>query len=513
MEPGISYATFADIARGLTRDLGAFAPEVALMVGVCALLLFDLWAGRERGHYTGALALAFLALAGWLAARGIAAPQETQALFRGMLVFDRYACFFKLLLIAGTAVSIVLTLCYRPLARSTMGEYYAVMLATLLGMALMASAADLLMIYLAVELVSIGSFVLVGYERDRRPSAEAALKYIIYGGVASACMIFGFSIFYGLSGGTALAQVGRVVAGDVDTLTVAAASVLALAGLAYKMAAVPFHFWCPDVYEGAPTPVTAFLSVTSKAAGLALFMRFVVSAGSFDGVPGWSWTQCAAVVAALSMTVGNLAAIYQTSVKRLLAYSSIAHVGYALMGVAAWDAVAGSGSGAPNGYQAAAFYLLVYTAMNLGAFLVVLVVQDRTGSDDLASFRGLGRRLPFMGFCMAVFLFALVGLPPTAGFPGKLHLFLVALNHQSLGGHRDLVWLVVVAGVNTVVSLYYYARILKALFFEQAGAHPRISYSALLAPLCLLLLVGCTLYWGVFFDGLVREARALNLVP
>jgi NADH-quinone oxidoreductase subunit N len=342
-------------------------------------------------------------------------------------------------------------------------------------MFLMASAKDLLMAYLAIELVSMTSYVLAGFRKGDRRAAEASLKYVIYGGVASGVMLFGMSYLYGLLRTTDLSEMAFRIQGLAATglpaaatkLTLVVAMVFVTAGIGYKVASVPWHMWCPDVYEGAPTPFTAFLSVGPKAAGFALALRFFYGALSgSSGVAGAlpvavasvPWPAIIGVMAAVTMTLGNLTALSQTNLKRLLAYSSIAHAGYALMGLAAVS---------ETGVQAIMIYMAIYLVMNMGAFLVVILVAEATGSESILDYKGLAKRHPLAATAFAIFLFSLTGIPPFAGFVGKWYLFLAVVERAILPGGYWYAVLGLIGALNSAVSLYYYARIIRAMFIDR----------------------------------------------
>jgi NADH-quinone oxidoreductase subunit N len=328
--------------------------------------------------------------------------------------------------------------------------------------------------------------------RDLR-SSEAALKYVLYGAFTSGIMLFGFSLLFGLAGTTSLLEISRQVTiashHSQDKLLLILAVLFFLAGLLFKTASFPFHFWCPDVYEGAATPITAFLSVGPKAAGFVLFIRlfyplFAIDkgAGVYEPVSGLEWPVILAWVSAITMTLGNLAAIHQNNLKRLLAYSSIAHAGYLLMGVSALNEL---------GLRAVIFYLVVYLFMNLGAFAVVATIVGAGGSEEIHSYRGLGSKAPFTCVAMTIFLFSLVGMPPFAGFVGKVYLFAAVIS-------KNMYWLAVVAALNSVISLYYYLRVVKAMFLEQPvdAFQPQISIGSLAIFAALLIpTLGLGIYW------------------
>ncbi len=509
----------AVIAENL-RSAGWFRPELALTFGALALLMLDLlWKGSPRrvGRLTGA-ALAVIGVAGVFLALQ---PTTPQSLFNDLVANDAFASFFKWLFLAAAALTVLIAAPSRDFPSRRIGEFYALLMAIVLGMFLMASATDLLMMYLSIELVSILSYVLAGFRKGDRKAAEAGLKYVIYGGVASGVMLFGMSYLYGLLGTTNVLAFGPKLAALSDQvalppelggqvavkLTLVLAVVFVTAGVGYKVAAVPWHMWCPDVYEGAPTPFTAFLSVGPKAAGFALAIRFFygamagpAGAGGFaDAIGGIPWPAVIGVLSAVTMTLGNITAIAQTNLKRLLAYSSIAHAGYTLMGLAAVSV---------TGMQGVMMYMLVYLVMNLGAFLVVILVAQTTGSESIFEYRGLARRAPLAAVTFAVFLFSLTGLPPFAGFAGKWYLFVAVLERVPGPGGNWYALLALIGALNTAVSLYYYARIIRAMFLEapftrEPVASPR-SYPVLLGAFSALILV-FGVWWSPMIDWTQRS--------
>lgn len=479
-----------------------FYPELILTAAFCAVVVVDLLA---RGNRTApaVTAMAGTLLAAWFVAAG---GQGADSAWSGMVAVDPFSRFFKLVILGSVFVVQLFSLQSRELRESRMGpgEYFSLLTAMALGMTLMAGASHLLMMYLAIELTSFSSYLLAGYTRDADDSAEASLKYVIYGAVASGMMLYGISIVYGLTGALDLQGINRALtAGDVGLPALVVAGVLITVGFGYKISAVPFHFWTPDVYEGAPVTITALLSVASKAAGFAMMIRFfavtfidlVMGGGPDDGwgiLNGFEWNYLLAVLSVLTMTVGNLVAVWQNNLKRLLAYSSIAHAGYMLLGVATLST---------EGISAVMVYFAVYLFMNLGAFYVVMLVADKTGTEDIGGYDGLGHRSPFIGVAMTVFLLSLTGLPPTAGFIGKLYVFSALINAK-------LIWLVVIGALNSVLSLYYYVRVLRGMFLREpaAGAAP-LRFSAAEIALTLLMLVP-TILLGLYFGPLVEFAQA-----
>jgi NADH-quinone oxidoreductase subunit N len=509
------------LVRTNLDSLAWFRPELALGGGVVVLLLLDLlWRGSPRRvPLLVAAALAVLAAAGALL---VQQPGEATSLFNGMIASDRFATFFKWLFLGAGGVTVVVAALGAELTPARLGEFFALLTAIVLGMFLMASAADLLMMYLAIELVSMTSYVLAGFRRGDRRATEAALKYVIYGGVASGVMLFGMSYLYGLTGTFSFHALGPAMAHALQAtgpalagtrLALVAGVVFVAAGVGYKVAAVPFHMWCPDVYEGAPTPFTAFLSVGPKAAGFALALRFFLSVfgvqggagGPLDALAAVPWPAVIGVVAAATMTLGNLVAIAQTNLKRLLAYSSIAHAGYTLMGLSA---------ASPAGTQSVMIYLAVYLVMNLGAFVVVMRVAAATGSESILDYRGLVRRQPVIAIAFLVFLLSLTGLPPFAGFIGKWYLFTAVWARVDGAGGGWYAVLLVVAALNTAVSLYFYARIIRAMFLDApAVAEPAPFARALGYELIAGLFAAAVIVAGVLPQPIIAASqRALEML-
>ncbi len=493
---------------GLTGAAGIL-PEIVLTGAIFAVLLLDLLLRQHprRGAILLAAACLGLAAAG-LAIAGV--PAGPQPLFYGMLVADGFALFVKGLVILAALVGVILAALSPEVRRGQYGEYLILILCLTLGMSLLAGAQNLLMLYLALELVSLPSYILAGFRHGDRKSSEAALKYVVFGAAASGLMLYGFSLLYGLAGTLDLPGIGETVvargfAGGVDAqLLVVIAVLLSVAGFAFKVAAVPFHMWCPDVYEGAPTPFVAFLSVAPKAAGFAALLRFfLVGFGQPAGFPAageFPWPLVLGVLAMATMTVGNFAAIGQDNVKRLLAYSSIAHAGYLLMAAAV---------GSPLAVQGILLYLPIYLLMNMGAFMVVMAVRERTGSESIEAYKGLGTRAPYLAVVMAIFLFSLTGIPPFAGFIGKFFLFAAALQTKS-----PFFYVVAVVGViNSVVSLYYYARIVRACFLEKPaeGEAPLFVGSPAVAMLGVLAVP--TLVLGIWWGPLLNVVEKAVLTP
>ena len=442
------------------ESLAYITPEIILVLFAVAVIILDLIVKDQESDKVAYLSLVGLgcSLVAIIITNSVVGNNEEISLFLGMMQLDGFAVFFKILLILATAATILFSIRSEELDARLKGEYYALLLAVTFGMFLMASATNLLMIFIALETVSLTSYILAGFLTHSPRSSEAAFKYITYGAVASGTMLFGLSLIFGMAGTGDLAEIGRQLpvlldSGEVTALGVLIAITFILAGIGYKIASVPFHMWSPDVYEGAPIPITAFLSVASKAAGFALFLRFFhIGFGTPDIMQSVDWGLILAIVSALTMTVGNFAALPQRNVKRLLAYSSIAHGGYLLMGAVLLTS---------EGLGAIVFYLIVYLFMNLGAFYVVVLVANEAGSENIESYRGLSTRAPYVAAAMAIFLFSLTGIFPCAGFFGKWLLFNAVIS-------KGLYWLAIIGLLNSVVSLYYYARIVKAMYLESA---------------------------------------------
>ena len=483
------------------ESLNYIMPEIIVTISIVVLVVLDLVVGGEKKRWMTGLVLVILAGTLYSVADLYAAGERP--LFGGMIALDGFSLFFKMIFVVATMIAAIFTLESSDVASNRIGEFYALMLAMVLGGFLMASATDLLMIYLALEMVSIPSYILSGFQKGVRRSSEAAVKYVIYGGVSSGVMIYGLSLLYGVTGTTNIYLMGEILATSQPyPLTLFVGITFAMAGFGYKVATVPFHFWCPDVYEGAPTPVTAFLSIAPKAAGFAMLSRFFYSglaheAGTEMVFTGVDWPLLLGVISAFTMTLGNTVAIWQDNLKRLLAYSSIAHAGYMMLGV-----VTLSGAG----LRALMFYLMAYLLMNLGAFLVVILMAPKLNGEDIHSYRGLGQRSPYVAVIMTIFLLSLTGLPPTAGLIGKVYIFAALIETK---------WylLAVVGVLNSVVALFYYARIIRAMFMEEPAttemiALPRRSLAILTAIAAPTVLFG--LYWVPLINLADRSMRMLS---
>jgi NADH-quinone oxidoreductase subunit N len=488
-------------------ELRPFAAELCLIATIVAVLLVPFFTPRKSNGICGVVAL--IGLTGALLTLLVVGPAAGDAAgrLRPMLVADGVAYFWKVLLLLFT-IGIVLmwfSTTAREMHEGDGPEFFTLLLGATLGMALMGSASNLLMLFIAIETASLPSYILAGFRKTHRVGAEASLKYVLFGAASSSIMVYGLSFLYGLYGTLRLYSSeidGRHVAGLAEAVAQSSGggALLAVAvfglivGIGFKISAVPFHFWCPDVFEGAGIDVSAFLSVASKGAGLVLLLRLLVAIGAAQGfAPTPGLMGIAAVIGALgalTATVGNLGAFAQNNIKRLLAYSSIAHAGYMLCGMSLLVRNKPGVDPASQAGPALLVYLAVYMIMNLGAFTVAGLVYRKTAAEDLGTYAGLGRRSPLLAACMALCLVSLIGLPPVAGFTAKFNVMAV------LGSNGGWWWLLVAAiGANTVLSLYYYARVIRLMYMsdneEPAFTPPPIgaALSAACAALLIVMLV------------------------
>ncbi|MEW5974734.1 MAG: NADH-quinone oxidoreductase subunit N [Acidobacteriota bacterium] len=464
------------------QSLNFFLPELILTVGILAVVIADISFRSLRQLLNPVLVLTTLVLAAVYTFRIDSAAEAS--LFHGMLALDSFTQFFRLLLLLASILVVLASLHSEELKAVHQGEFLALLLAVTLGMLLLAGSSNLAMLFLSLELVSLTSYIMVGYLRNDRLSNEASMKYILFGAVASGSMLYGFSLIYGMTGSLNLYAIRDALVGGAgqgfNQFTLLLVLILSMAGFGFKTAAVPFHFWCPDVYTGAPTPVTAFLSVAPKAAGFAILVRFFFSgmaqpSGQEWGITtGINWSLILIVVSVLTMTLGNIAALSQTNLKRMLAYSSIAHAGYILMG-----AVALTG----EGLKSMLVYLFVYLFMNLGAFLVVTIIYNSEKTFDVNDYAGMFKRSPFLVIAMGVFMLSLTGIPPFAGFLGKLYVFGSVID-------KGLYWFAVVGAVNAAVAAYYYMRVMRAMILEDGnGNETPLRMSLLNQALLVTLLI------------------------
>ena len=440
------------------QSLEFFIPELILTITILAALITDLFVKKSKTNMIGWVLGVGLVVVGLSVHNLSSVPPTT--LFLDMIVIDPFSSFMKIVIILSTLLVIVASWVNDELEKYRKGEYFTIMGIMVMGLFLMTSSVDIIMLYISIEVVSIMSFVLAAYLKLDTRSNEAGLKYVIYGAFSSGVMLFGLSIVYGLAGSTnyfAIQDTLSSLDGSANPALIMALLMI-FAGFGYKISSVPFHFWTPDVYEGSPSTITAYLSVAPKAAGFAMIIRFFHQVFSDSigltsnaiGSTDLPWPEIIGVLAVVTMTMGNLVAIQQKSIKRMLAYSSIAHAGYMMLAlpVLSMEAV-----------ESVMIYLFIYVFMNLGAFFIVIFVKNKTGGESFEDFEGLGWKMPIVGAFMTLFMLSLTGLPPTAGFVGKLYIF-----KTLVGAGSEFLWLVVAGGLNSVISLYYYFHVVKVMF-------------------------------------------------
>ena len=488
----------------LVDGLKLIKPEIAVTITLVLIVIVDLIMNKNKRY------LPYIFIGGLVVTLYLIIVQYSTSSFAfefsknlGMVIVDPFGNFFKIL-IAGSSIIIILFSVMSNEVKEGVdrqGEYYVLMAGMILGMFFMVSSADLILIYVSIELLSLSSYVLAGFTKHALRNSEASLKYVIYGGISSGIMLFGISILYGLTGSTNLYEINSLVqASQVHGFTFVLSGLLIFVAIGFKISAAPFHFWTPDVYEGAPIPITAYLSIASKAAGFALLIRFVkiTFIQSVDPNGFWhllniiDWKTFIIIISILTMTLGNFAAIWQNNMKRLLAYSSIAHAGYLLLGLAVLS---------NEGIAAILIYFVVYGFMNLGAFLVVMIISNKLGTEEIDDYDGLGSRAPFLSVALAIFLVSLTGLPPTAGFIGKLYLFLALVDAKMIA-------VAVIALLNTVVSLYYYVRVLKHMFLNEKAEGTAEFSTSVSSVVFIALMLTPVLIFGIYFTPLVDFAKS-----
>ena len=480
------------------NSLVFFWPELLLSVTILTAILADLFYSKKDSFK-----VVYWSLGGMFLTYVAIRLQEIEptSLFMGTVAHDPFSQFFKILILISTAIVMLMSLVSGELKKYRMGEYFSIMTIMTFGLFLMTSSIDILMVYLSIEIVSIMSFFLAGYLKRNSLSNEASLKYVIYGAFSSGIMLYGLSILFGLTGSTNFFEMQKAISllGTDSNLALVLSTVFILVGFGYKISAVPFHFWTPDVYEGSPSTITAYLSIAPKAAGFALMLRFfnqVFGDMSIDISTSWSaindvpWPELIAVLSAATMTVGNLVAIQQNNVKRMLAYSSIAHAGYMMMALPMMS---------NSSIEGVMMYLIMYLFMNLGAFFVVIYVKDQIGGEDYNSFDGLGWKMPYVAIPMTLFMVALTGLPPTAGFVGKFYIFAAVIESGS-----RFYWLAFVGVINSVISLYYYIRVVRHMYLLGERNDEFINPSSKLVLSLLVVLAIPSFVFGWYFSPIAE---------
>jgi NADH-quinone oxidoreductase subunit N len=470
------------------HDLFLILPELLVIAAACAVLALDpvIHTSKKDG-------LAWLGLGTLAICMGLTASQmdRSETAFGGIVLIDAYGGFWKLLLYFVTGLTMLLSYSYLKEERLHIGEYYGFVLLALAGMMVMVSAADLLTIYLGTELMSLSLYVMAGLKRTEPRSLEASAKYFVLGAFSSGILLYGISLLYGAAGSTRLPAVAAAIArGDSADPLLLFATILLAVGFAFKLAVVPFHMWTPDVYQGAPTSVTAFMAVASKAASFGAFVRvFVEGLGGLKA----NWSAIFLLLCLATLVLGNVVALVQTNIKRMLAYSSIAHAGYALIGVVAAGRLSGA-SGGHHGVASVLLYIAVYAFMTFGAFAIVAMLRKGgLEGEEIEDFTGLSKRHPIAALLMLVFMVSLAGLPPTAGFIGKLYVFMSAVQ-------AGMTWLAAVALIFAAVSAYYYLRVVMVMYMREPAPLSSTSPRLVMSP-ALSIVLACAVA-GVVLLGL-----------
>jgi NADH-quinone oxidoreductase subunit N len=478
---------------GVFEQLSYAAPELILAIGAMTLLVAGVYLGDRSARQISLASTALLVAA--LVAVAVASTGTGAAIFSDSFRIDAFSAFAKIVIFAAAGFAILMS--DRYLAGEKLGrfEYPVLIVLSAFGMSMMVSASDLITLYMGVETQSLALYILASFNRDSRRSTEAGLKYFVLGALSSCLLLYGASLIYGFSGSTQFDEIARAAATEGDHAGLAIGLVFLIAGLAFKVSAAPFHMWTPDVYEGAPTPVTAFFASAPKVAAMALFARAMVA--PFPAIID-DWRPIVAIVAVASMAVGAFSAIRQTNIKRLMAYSSIGHMGYALIGVAA---------GTREGVAAVLIYMAIYAAMTIGAFACALLMRRRGGlTENIADLAGLSKTNAPLALALTALLFSLAGIPPLAGFFGKWFVFVAAVD-------AGLVWLAVVGAVMSVISAYYYIRIIHVMWFEEAapaferGIAPILGFIAAISA--LLMFPALPIAIGMLQSAANRAAAAL----
>ena len=477
------------------------APELSLLCFALLIIMLDLFISNKKAlpiiAVAGALLSAFFVLMLW-------GGQSTEAFYRTIAI-DQFGLFFKLLILAAMVLVILASNRYVAKFERFQGEFYVLLMLSAIGLMLLVSAINLITIYVALELSSISLYILVSFLKDKK-SSEAGLKYLILGSVASAILLYGMALVFGMTGNTCLTCIADYTKGmgAVSLVSVPAllvGLVLLITGFGFKIASVPFQMWVPDVYEGAPTPITAYLSVASKAAGFAVITRILMTA---FGMPAWlhnEWAIIIAVLAAVTMTVGNVTALLQTNIKRMLGYSSIAQAGYLMVGLAAIGMGSQVDGTARSGLL---FFLLSYTLTNLGAFIAIIAISNKINSDQIDDYTGMGKRAPMLAVALTLCMVSLTGLPPTAGLIAKIYIFSGAVD-------QGLLWLVIIAVINSCISAFYYFKVVKVMWMGEPASPDKVTSSWpewLALALCCIPVVVIGVLPGAFI-ALVQNASAL----
>ncbi|MDE0944928.1 MAG: NADH-quinone oxidoreductase subunit NuoN [Alphaproteobacteria bacterium] len=476
------------------HDYAAAAPEIFLAISSMVLLMIGVFRGNESTKMVSWLAVAAFVVTLLLI---IKAPAESTVSFAGMYVADSFTAFVKIMVLIASGAGLIMSLGYIREEGMERFEYPVLFVLATLGMLMMVSANDLMSLYMGIELQSLALYVIAAFKRDSLRSTEAGLKYFVLGALSSGMLLYGCSLIYGFTGATSFTAIAAAMQGQEHaSIGLIVGIVFLCAGLAFKVSAVPFHMWTPDVYEGAPTPVTAFFAVAPKIAAIALFMRALIV--PFVAISA-DWQQIIVVISVASMLLGAFAAIWQTNIKRLMAYSSIGHVGFALIGLA---------SGSAEGVRGVLVYLAIYVAMNLGTFACILCMRRKTGMvEDISDLSGLSKTNPLMALALAIFMFSMAGIPPLGGFFGKFYVFVAAVN-------AELYALAVIGVLASVVGAFYYLRIIKIMYFDEAAEPfegPMSVEMRAIIGVCSVFVVFFAFYTAPFIAQ--AEIAAAALIP
>lgn len=475
-------------------NLQILSPEIILCGFALLVILLDLGI-KQKGVLAG-LSIAGLIISALAAVSMWGVPKLVA--FGGTLVVDQFAIFFKLIIAAAAILVILASQDYAGRFARFKGEYYALILLSAVGMMLLVGTTDLIAIYVALELSSISLYVLAGFLKDQK-SSEAGLKYLLLGAIASAVLLYGMAMVFGLTGTTRLGEIAAAVkSGQLASPALFMGLVLLASGFGFKIACVPFQMWVPDVYEGAPTPVTAYLSVASKAAGFGVIARVFFTAFSLPAVLSIDWGMIFAILSAITMTVGNVMALAQKNVKRLLGYSSIAQAGYLMVGLAS---IGMASTSDVLGRSGLLFFMASYALTNLGAFIAIIAISQKINSDEIDDYAGMGKRSPLLASALSLCLFSLTGLPPTAGLIAKFIIFNGAVQ-------SGLLWLVIVAVINTCISAYYYLKVVKVMWFNPAPSEEKVTSKSWALATALTIACLGVLVFGIIPGPLASFAQA-----
>ncbi|MFZ4712930.1 MAG: NADH-quinone oxidoreductase subunit N [Bacteriovoracaceae bacterium] len=481
----------------LLANLGFYVPELIVVMTMCFLLFVEACYKHEEKARTMTFIISIIGLALTLVTLLLGADDKPLALFYNAVMIDSFSTFIKIILVIGTFGAIILSHQSKEIYTDLKSEFYALAFGVLLGGMLLASANNMLTVYLGIETLSILSYVLASFKRDEAKSTEAGMKYALYGGISAGIMLFGMSHIYGVLGSIQFAEITNKMSSlsTGQNVMLMVSFVFFFVGLGYKIACFPFHMWSPDVYQGSPIPVTSFFAIVPKMAGIAVLMRVSEVFFTQNTALSASWVGLLHIVAAMTMTVGNISAIGQDSVKRMLAYSSIGHAGFMLLGVLVMS---------DTGNSSILFYGTTYLFMTIVAFFITAMISDHMGSDSQASFKGLIYKHPWMAIMMAVVMFSLAGMPPFSGFVAKWNILSVTVSKKYYG-------LAFIAGINSVIALYYYMRIVKLMIFDSAESDEKISGFGFLNQLIIAGFTMPVIFLGIFWERLMAISHGAQI--